>query len=132
MFEPDHSGVFIGSSFLYATARDWARLGQLMLGEGVINGRRVLAQDWVRRATTPNGSANDPRYGYQFWLNRGAAQPNWPSLPADAYAMQGSRGQVVMVLPGLDAVVVRLGWCPDYPVDANLARIAGALAGRGG
>jgi len=130
VFEPDHSGVFVGSSFLYASARDWARFGQLMLGGGAINGRRVLVEDWVRRATAPNGSANDPRYGYQFWLNRGAAQPNWPSLPADAYAMQGSRSQVVMVLPALDAVVVRLGWCAEYPLDANFARIANALAGR--
>jgi CubicO group peptidase (beta-lactamase class C family) len=126
--EPDASGVVVGSSFVYAPARDWARFGLLLLNGGKINGQRLLSQDWVLRATKPNHSDNDPRYGYQLWLNGGGGELRWPSLPAESYAMQGNRSQFVMMLPSLRAVVVRLGWsASDYPVDANVSRIAAAL-----
>lgn len=128
VLEMDSTGVAVGSSFVYATARDWARFGQLMVAEGEINGTRLLTRDWVRRAVQPNTSDNDTRYGYQFWLNGKGADKWWPSLPEDAYAMLGNRRQVVLMLPGLDAVIVRLGWSAgDYPLDANFARIAAAL-----
>ncbi|MDZ7785390.1 MAG: serine hydrolase [Halioglobus sp.] len=128
ILEPDASGVFVGSSFVYATARDWARFGQLMVGGGVINGRRIVSADWVARATRPNTSNNDRRYGYHFWLNDGV-EKRWESLPRSAYAMMGNRRQVVMMLPDSDAVIVRLGWTGgDYPTDRNFSRIAGALA----
>jgi CubicO group peptidase (beta-lactamase class C family) len=64
--EPDASGVPVGSSFVYAPARDWARFGLLLLDGGQINGQGLLSEDWVQRATTPNQSDNDPRYGYQI------------------------------------------------------------------
>jgi CubicO group peptidase (beta-lactamase class C family) len=126
--EPDASGVAVGSSFVYAPARDWARFGLLLLDGGKINGQRLLSEDWVVRATEPNHSDNDPRYGYQLWLNGGGRELRWPSLPAESYAMQGNRSQFVMVLPIQRAVVVRLGWSAgEYPVDANVSRIAAAL-----
>jgi len=128
ILEPDASGVVVGSSFVYAPARDWARFGLLLLDGGKINGQRLLSQDWVLRATKPNHSDNDPRYGYQLWLNGGGGELRWPSLPAESYAMQGNRSQFVMMLPSLRAVVVRLGWsASDYPLDANVSRIAAAL-----
>ena len=126
--EPDASGVIVGSSFVYATARDWARFGLLLLDGGQINGRRLLEEDWVASATQPNHSENDPRYGYQLWLNSGGSELRWPSLAGDACAMQGNRSQFVMLLPSLRAMVVRLGWsATEYPIDANVARIAAAL-----
>ena len=129
VLEPDSTGVVVGSSYVYASARDWARFGQLMLAGGKLNGRRLLSRDWVRRAVQPNGSANYPAYGYQFWLNSGD-EPLWPSLPADAYAMLGNRKQVVMVVPGAQAVIVRLGWSSgEYPTDSNFLRILAALDG---
>jgi CubicO group peptidase (beta-lactamase class C family) len=128
-FELDASGVFVGSSFLYAPARDWARFGYLLINEGRINGHQLLAQDWITRATRANHSDNEPRYGYQLWLNDGSGRLRWPALPASAYAMQGSRAQVVMMLPSLQAVIVRLGWsATEYPTDANFARIIELLA----
>ncbi len=127
-FELDASGVFVGSSFLYAPARDWARFGYLLINDGQINGQRLLQRDWVARATTANHSDNEPRYGYQLWLNDGGPNLHWPALPATAYAMQGNRSQVVMMLPSLQAVIVRLGWsATEYPTDANFARIVAAL-----
>lgn len=126
--EPDASGVPVGSSFVYAPARDWARFGLLLLDGGQINGQRLLSEDWVRRATAPNHSDNDPRYGYQLWLNGGGRELRWPSLPPESYAMQGNRSQFVMMLPSLRVVVVRLGWSAgEYPLDANVSRIATAL-----
>jgi len=130
--EPDADGVFVASSFVYASARDWARFGQLLVAGGTSGDRRLLDADWVARAVRPNGSDNDRRYGYQLWLNAGG-EPRWPSLPRDAYAMQGNRRQVVMMLPAQRSVIVRLGWSPgDYPVDANFARILAAVTGPAG
>lgn len=127
ILEPDPSGIFVGSSYAYASARDWARLGQLMLNQGTLNGTRLLNADWVRAASTPNTS-DDPRYGYQFWLNSGGTQPRWPSLPADAYAMTGNRAQTVMIVPSAEAVLVRLGWTAGrYPTDENFAALLAAI-----
>jgi CubicO group peptidase (beta-lactamase class C family) len=124
LFEPDPSGVFVGSSYIYASGRDWARLGLLMLNRGEFAGQALLAQDWVDRAVTPNGSANDPRYGYQFWLNAGGETLRWPGLPEDAYAMMGNRSQVVMIVPSANVVLVRLGWTAgEYPLEANFRRL---------
>jgi len=126
LFEVDSSGGLVGSSYLYASARDWARIGQLMLGKGEINGRRLLGQDWVVRATSPNGSSNEQAYGYQFWLNSGA-QPRWPSLPADTYAALGNRQQVMMMLPTENLLILRLGWSAGgYPVNERFAELLAA------
>jgi CubicO group peptidase (beta-lactamase class C family) len=124
IFEPDPSGVFVGSSYIYASARDWARLGLLMLNEGELNGTRLLSQAWVARARAPNTSGNDPRYGYQFWLNRGGEELRWPALPEDAYAMSGNRHQTVMIVPSRKVVLVRLGWTAgSYPMAENFSAL---------
>ena len=128
LLEMDPSGVLVGSSYVYGSARDWAQLGQLLLDRGRSNGTQLLSADWVARATRPNSSDNDPRYGYQLWLNGGGDSLRWPDLPADAYAMQGNRGQVVMIVPSRAAVLVRLGWTAgDYPVSAGLGSLLAAL-----
>ncbi|WP_237060342.1 serine hydrolase domain-containing protein [Microbulbifer sediminum] len=124
VFEMDPSGVFVGSSYIYASARDWARLGQLMLDRGELNGQRLLSEDWVERAAMPNSSDNEPRYGYQFWLNRGGTSPRYPQLPDDVFLMQGNRRQRVLISPSTDTVVVRLGWSASrYPTGENFARL---------
>ena len=122
VFETDASGVWVGSSYFYASARDWARLGQLMLQGGVINGHRIVAREWVERATSPNGSANEKAYGYQWWLNRGDEQLRFPDLPQDAYFANGNRQQILMVIPSRQAVIVRLGWTAGgYPTNDNFS-----------
>ena len=124
VFEMDPSGDFVGSSYLYASGRDWARLGWLLLNQGQINGQQLLTPEWIAAATAPNHSANEKAYGYQFWLNRGDAQLRWPELPADAYAMSGNRSQTVMMVPSKQVVLVRLGWTKDnYPMAQNFARL---------
>ncbi len=126
--EMDPAGVFIGSSFMWAPARDWARLGLLLLNGGKLDGEAFLPPGWVERATAPNGSANDPRYGYQVWLNGGGTELRAPDFEPDMYMMSGHNGQAVIVMPGSNAVLVRLGWSEDYPVNYRLAPVQRLLA----
>ncbi len=111
VLEPDPSGVFVGSSFMYATARDWSRFGLLHLHDGVWEGERLLPEDWVDYATTPT-PPSDGLYGAQFWLNRGDP-PRWADVPPDAFDASGFEGQNVLVVPSRGAVIVRLGLSPD-------------------
>ncbi|TLU61129.1 serine hydrolase [Thalassotalea litorea] len=123
-FEPDPSGVLVGSSYIYASAPDWAKLGQVMLNGGELNGSRFLSKEWVAQAQSANSSKNDPRYGYQFWLNGGGSELRWQDLPEDAYAMSGNRSQIVMMIPSQDLIIVRLGWSAEpYPTSEKLAKI---------
>jgi len=124
VFETDASGVFVGSSYFYANARDWARIGQLMLNGGTINDQRLVSEEWVTRSTQPNRTDNDQAYGYQWWLNRGNAQLRWPDLPEDSFAAQGNRQQNMLVIPSEDVVIVRLGWTSGrYPLNERFAQI---------
>jgi CubicO group peptidase (beta-lactamase class C family) len=113
VFETDESGSFVGSSYFFATARDWARFGQLFLQDGVWRGRRILPAGWVAYATTPTAAAPRGRYGAQWWLNAGEPgdpeDREWPLLPRDAACARGHSGQYVLVIPSHELVVVRLG-----------------------
>ncbi len=110
--ETDWQGNFILSSQVWTTARDLARLGQLYLQDGMWAGERLLPQGWSRYVATPapaqppagrDGKA--PGYGAQFWLF-GPRQ----GLPEGSYAMQGNRGQYVMIVPSERLVLVRRGF----------------------
>lgn len=128
VFEVDSSGTFVSSSYFYASARDWARLGQLMLNGGELNGHRIVTEDWVRRATSVNGSSNNQAYGFQWWLNEGNAELRFPALTREMYYASGNRRQYVMVVPALDTVIVRLGWTAGvYPTNRKFRRILETL-----
>jgi CubicO group peptidase (beta-lactamase class C family) len=124
VFEMDASGQLMGSSYLYASARDWAKVGQLMLNGGEINGTRLVSEQWVADSLQPNDSDNEQAYGYQWWLNSGDSQLRWLDLPANSFAARGNREQRVMVVPDAELVVVRLGWSEgDYPDNENFKQI---------
>ncbi|WGL17170.1 serine hydrolase [Microbulbifer bruguierae] len=129
ILETDTDGIFVGSSYAFLTARDWGRLGTLLLNNGIASGRQVLSHNWIHRATSANGSNNEPRYGYQLWLNSGGdIPPRHPSLPADSYFMLGNREQKLMVAPGHNAVIARLGWSSSpYPVESRFGALLAAL-----
>ena len=128
VFETDASGVFVGSSYLYASGRDWARVGQLMLNNGVINRERLVSTQWVSQSTQSNQTMNNKAYGYQWWLNSGNEQLRWPDLPADSFAAQGNRQQNMIIIPSKDMVIVRLGWTSGrYPLNERFAQIMKAL-----
>lgn len=128
MLELDGDGVFIGSSYGYASAREWGRIGATLLGGYGVghNPQPFLDPTWLTRALTPNQSDNDPRYGYQLWLNNRTNQlPQlYPQLPADSFYMLGNREQKLMVAPSHNAVVVRLGWSASpYPIEDRFGEI---------
>ena len=115
VFETDASGYFVGSSYGYATAKDWARFGQLYLQNGVWKGDSILPAGWVEYSCTP-APASKGRYGAQFWLNRSG---EYPDAPADMFSCQGHRGQMIFIIPSRNIVVVRLGF-EDDKLDYNL------------
>jgi len=116
VFEADRSGNFVGSSYLYASARDWARLGQFCLQNGEWNGEQLLPEGWIDYLITPTSTASSNEYGAQIWLNRNPDDPSktrpFPELPEDAYYMSGYQGQVVLVIPSVDLVITRFGFTP--------------------
>jgi CubicO group peptidase (beta-lactamase class C family) len=133
VIEQDASGTYVGSSLMFATARDWARFGLLALRDGEWNGERVLPAGWVRFMTAPAPAAPEGEYAAHWWLklraNRGAAA-RVPRLPPDAFHASGHGGQSVTVVPSRDAVIVRLGHAVDrdaWDQDAFAARVLDAL-----
>lgn len=114
--EYDAAGTMLGGSFCHATARDWARFGQLYLDGGVVAGKAVVPPAWIAFVTTP--SPTNPAYGGQWWLNHPGNAEDRPALfpdqgPADLYSAIGHLGQYVMVAPSKHLVVVRLGKTQD-------------------
>jgi CubicO group peptidase (beta-lactamase class C family) len=136
-FQADASGTFIGGASMYASGRDWMKLGLLYLNDGVHKGERILPEGWVEYATTPSEPSSKKRgYGAQIWLNTPAPQLLFPDVPQDAYAFQGHFGQYVIVIPSLELVVVRMGMTfgnggEDFDKQAFLQSIVAALP-RGG
>jgi len=118
VFEPDHAGVFSASSYVYATARDWARFGWLYLNDGVFNGQRVLPEGWVAYSRTP-APASDGDYGAQIWINGSEADPFFKELPDDVFLFSGHDGQYVVMIPDKNAVIVRLGLTREGALDAT-------------
>ena len=115
VMEPDASGGLVCSSYLYATARDWARFGQWFLQDGVWEGERLLPEGWVERSTTPVDLPTENPYGWQWWLNTGSdGERRMPSVPSDAYWASGNEGQQVVIVPSEDLVVVRLGFSGGF------------------
>jgi hypothetical protein len=111
VLEPDASGNVVGSSFVYATARDWARLGQLYLQDGVWNGERLLPEDWTDYVATPAAAA-DHQYGAQFWLNRDGENGRvrfYSGVSEETYFFAGHEGQYVFIVPDRNMVIVRTG-----------------------
>ena len=119
IMERDASGNFVGSSFLYATARDWARLGILFANDGNWNGKRILPEGWVDNYARgrPPAKETDPhekhgRFAHHFHFRvpttvEGLKQPS--PLPPGAFHMSGFLDQYVTIIPERKLVVVRLG-----------------------
>jgi CubicO group peptidase (beta-lactamase class C family) len=115
VFEPDASGTLVGSSYLYMTARDYARFALLYLQDGLFCGERILPEGWVEYSLT-SAEASGGEYGAFLWLNRG---DKVPSAPADMFMCIGHDGQRIFMIPSLDLAVVVLGYSPDNSMDFN-------------
>ena len=122
-FEPDMSGTPVGSSYLYATARDFARLGHMYLHDGCVGEERLLPEHWVEYTTTP-ASDSKGGYGACFWLNR---SKTYPSAPEDMYSCQGHDGQMIFIIPSKELVVVVLGYSPKPDRVIEFDRLLGDI-----
>jgi len=108
VLETDPYGNFLTQGYEFGSGRDWARLGNLYLQDGVWRGERILPEGFAKFVSTlaPAWEADKrPVYGAFFWINGDGAYP----VPRDAYYMAGAGGQFTMIIPSHDLVVVRLG-----------------------
>ena len=116
IMETDPAGNFIGSSYSYATARDYAKFGQLYLQDGQWAGQQILPPGWSKFVAEVAEGSNG-RYGAQFWLN---ADGHMPDVPKDAYFADGFMGQRIFIIPSESMVVVRLGASYNKQTDYNI------------
>jgi hypothetical protein len=120
ILEPDETGHFQGSSYMYATAHDWARLAQLYADNGMANGERLLPEDWRDRVTTPT-DGSDGSYGMGFWLPE-----DHDNLPDGTFMMRGFQSQFAFIMPEQELVVVRFG--ATNGTSSRMQAVAAAIA----
>ena len=116
--EYDAAGTLLGGSLVYATARDFARFGQLYLDDGILtNGTRFLPDGWVDYARTGELGDDHNIYGAGFWpsVEEPSAERSTMSAPFDAFHAGGHEGQTIWIVPSRDLVTVRLGLMPNSP-----------------
>jgi hypothetical protein len=125
LVETDMAGNYVGSSYSWATTRDWSKFGLLYLHKGNWNGERILDESWVKFAATPTNTSNG-KYGAHFWLNAGG---KFPDVPRDMFYCSGYQGQMVAIFPSQDLVIVRMGLKEDPEFDFNglLSGVVGSL-----
>lgn len=121
--ETDMAGNFVGSSYSWATTRDWAKFGLLYLHKGDWNGEQLFNESWAKYVATPTNTSNG-NYGAQFWLNAGGQFPN---VPKDMYYCSGYQGQMVAVFPSHDLVIVRMGLSEEFDFNELLSEIVRSL-----
>jgi CubicO group peptidase (beta-lactamase class C family) len=113
LMEPDASGTFVGSSYIWASARDYAKFGMLYLNDGICNSERILPEGWVQKTTTASSGNRLKNYGYQFWLNglkkNDLSKKEFPQMPDDFFYADGYKGQRIYIVPSMQLVVVRFG-----------------------
>ncbi|MBF2707174.1 serine hydrolase domain-containing protein [Flavobacterium soyangense] len=115
LVETDMAGNYVGSSYSWATTRDWAKFGLLYLHKGNWNGEQILDESWVKFTATPTNTCNG-NYGAHFWLNAGG---KFPDVPKDMFYCSGYQGQMVAIFPSQDLVIVRMGLTEDPEFDFN-------------
>ncbi len=114
VLETDPTGTFVGGSYLYATARDWARFGEFLLRNGVWNGEQLLPADFVSLFSTPSKASNGRYSSMQSWFEGPDDKAGSVfGLPEDTMWLQGHDGQSVAIVPSRDLVMVRMGLTPS-------------------
>jgi CubicO group peptidase (beta-lactamase class C family) len=105
VLETDPAGNFLITGYDYGTARNWARIGQLYLQDGMWQGKRILPEGWTKFVSTLAPAWPRPVYGGLFWIN---GDKSW-NLPPDTYFASGAGGQNTWIVPSHQLVIVRMG-----------------------
>lgn len=113
--ETDMTGNYVGSSYAWATSRDWAKFGLLYLNNGNWNGEQIFDPTWTKYVAKPTPTS-EGRYGGHFWLN---SSGKYPDAPRDMYYASGFQGQKIFIIPSKDLVIVRMGLTDDESFDFN-------------
>lgn len=121
--ETDMSGNYVGSSYGWATARDWAKFGLLYLYQGEWNGEQLFGKKWIDYVQKPTNTSKG-QYSGQVWLNAGGI---FPESPRNMLYFSGYQGQKVMVLPTQKMVVVRFGLNEQVDFDGLVSGLASAV-----
>lgn len=116
LIETDYSGIYVGSSYGWATTRDWAKYGQFYLQNGMWNGEQIINTSWIDFTKKPTNTSKG-EYGGHFWLNAGGY---FPDAPKDMFSCNGYQGQRVFILPSNDLVIVRTGLASGDIFDMNV------------
>ncbi|MBL4746321.1 MAG: serine hydrolase [Flavobacteriaceae bacterium] len=125
VIEADMAGNYVGSSYGWATTRDWAKFGLLYLHKGNWNGEQLFNPSWETYVKTPAPNS-EKSYGGHFWLN---AAKGYKDVPETMYSCNGYQGQRIAIFPSKDLVIVRMGLASDSSFDFNalLGGIYGAI-----
>lgn len=125
IIETDLRGNYVGSSYAWATIRDWTKFGLLYLHKGNWNGAQILNESWIDYTVTPTNSS-DGVYGAQFWLNTAG---KYPSAPKDMFSCDGYQGQHIFIIPSKELVIVRMGLteAPEFNFDQFLKEILSSI-----
>lgn len=145
VMETDARGTYVGSSYLYATARDWARLGQLLLNDGNWHGKQILPEGYVQWMLEPHEDSLGPWGNFEYangqiWMHgasAGTPEGEDPDagyrLPPDTRWFLGHDGQSMAVVPSQNLVVLRMGLTPShlkYKPQRLLAGVLDAIAAK--
>lgn len=109
IFELDNSGIYIGSSYWYATIRDYARYALLYADKGYFAGKQILSDEWINFTNTTSEGSEDC-YTAFFRINKSKSFKN---APEDMLSCRGHNGQAIFIIPSKELVIVRTGYSPD-------------------
>ncbi|QTD36294.1 serine hydrolase [Polaribacter batillariae] len=121
--EADLDGNYVGSSYAWATARDWAKFGLLYLHRGNWNGTQIFEETWTDYVVKPTPTS-DGWYGAHFWLN---SSGRYPDVSKKMFFASGYQGQNVYILPDEELVIVRLGLTKNADQNEFLKRVVSAI-----
>jgi len=127
-FERDPSGTFVGGALTFATPREMAKIGYLLLNRGKWEDKTILTEEFINKMLTVSPGylssgtiikdiTDDGVYGGSLWLNRamkpGFGKP-YPYSPEDMFMAIGHYGQLIIVLPTQKMIIARTGFDKDY------------------
>ncbi len=119
--ETDENGNFIGSSYGYASAHDWAKFGRLFLNKGKNpDGIQIVSEEWIKFSTTP-ANKNTLNHGAHWWLN--VENKTFPDAPEDLFYASGFDGQFIYIIPSEELIIVRTGLGTNYNENEFLKEI---------